>query len=68
MARNAGFAQNNSFKPMNPTPTQALELLDRAVATVQTDRAGHVNIQLALKALADLIESTKPKPVETPKE
>lgn len=46
---------------MNPTPTQALELLDRAASAIHADRASHDNLKLATKVLADLIESTKPK-------
>jgi hypothetical protein len=52
---------------MNPTPEQCIDLLTKATAPVQTDRQGHANIQLALKVLSDLIESTKPKEKEKSK-
>jgi hypothetical protein len=47
---------------MNPSPTEALGLLDRAVSNVSATRQDHVNIQLAVKILAEFIEANKPKP------
>lgn len=46
---------------MKPTEQECLQLLDKATATVQTDRAGHANIQLALSILAEAI-APKPDP------
>lgn len=46
---------------MQPTPQDALALLDRAAASIATDRKSHADLQLAVKILAEFIEANKPK-------
>lgn len=49
------------------TPEQALEMLDRAVALVSADRAGHVALQEAVRVLDGAIaHPADPTPASVP--
>lgn len=43
-----------------PTPEQALALLDQAAANIAGNRLDHANLQLAVKILADFIAANQP--------
>lgn len=42
------------------TPTESIDLLTKATATVQADRPTHAKIQEALNVLAAVIRAAKP--------
>ena len=52
---------NPTPEHMNPTPEQALRILDQAAANVAASRQDHANLQLAVSILNDFIKANTPK-------
>ena len=52
---------NTPSEPVGIKPLEALALLDRAASLATGTRQDHINIQLALKSLAEFVDKHSPR-------